>query len=164
MFVRKGIEVKAEGSYEIFKITDDLGLPEDIKIWNRLLQYITVPYKNSEITIFNLHGLYTGGGKGDGIARLEQSRKVSNFMRNHRGSKILCGDFNLNPETESIKIFEEGMVNLIKEKGIVSTRSHIYSGDNKYADYIFTSPDVAVLHFEVLQDTVSDHLPLYIEF
>jgi len=34
----------------------------------------------------------------------------------------------------------------------------------KFADYVFVSPEVTVKDFMVLQDQVSDHLPLWVEF
>ena len=76
----------------------------------------------------------------------------------------MCGDFNLLPNTQSLAILEEGMRNLIKEFGITSTRSELYTKSEKYADYILTSPDIAVHDFKVFSDTISDHLPLMVEF
>lgn len=71
------------------------------------------------------------------------------------------GDFNLLPESESLKKFEEfGLRNLIKEYGITSTRSSLYQKEEKYADYAFVSKDIEVQEFAVLPDEVSDHLPL----
>jgi endonuclease/exonuclease/phosphatase family metal-dependent hydrolase len=56
------------------------------------------------------------------------------------------------------------MKNLIREHNILSTRSSIYTKEDKFADYIFTDPSVHVNQFSVLKDEVSDHLPLYIDF
>jgi endonuclease/exonuclease/phosphatase family metal-dependent hydrolase len=81
-----------------------------------------------------------------------------------KGKKILCGDFNLLPNTESIAMLEKGMKNLVKEYGITSTRSHHYTKEHKFADYIIVSTDIKVANFEVLQEPVSDHLPLLLEF
>ena len=58
------------------------------------------------------------------------------------------------------------MKNLIKENGIKFTRNSRYK-DYKmlpFADYIFISKDIEVTNFEVLQDEVSDHLALLLEF
>lgn len=56
------------------------------------------------------------------------------------------------------------MNNLVKEYKVTSTRTSYYPKQEKFADYIFTSPDVAVKSFAVLQDEVSDHSPLLVEF
>ena len=78
--------------------------------------------------------------------------------------KILCGDFNLLPNTESLAILSEDMKNLVKDFDITSTRSKLYTKPEKFADYILVSPDVSVKKFTVMQDEVSDHLPLLLEF
>ncbi len=71
------------------------------------------------------------------------------------------GDFNVLPETKSIQLLEAaGMRNLVREFGITSTRSPLYTKPEKYADYIFVSKDIEVASFEVLPDVVSDHMAL----
>ena len=72
--------------------------------------------------------------------------------------------FNLKPDTESIQIIENGMNNLITQYDITSTRSNWYTKEERFADYIFTSPEIIIKTFEVLPDVVSDHLPLFLEF
>ena len=56
------------------------------------------------------------------------------------------------------------MKNLIKEYKVTTTRSHFYTKEHKFADYILVSPEIEVKKFEVIQDVVSDHLPLMLEF
>ncbi len=164
MFVKKNIQASSRGVYEIFKLDEDVGLPAGMKNWDRLMQYATVPLGDSNVTVFNLHGFYVGGTKGDTDTRIEQSKRVKAFMDKHPGEKILCGDFNLDPDTNSFRMMGEGLRDLIKENGIESTRSHHYDGEKRWADYVLVSPGVHVEKFEVLQDVVSDHLPLLLEF
>ncbi len=78
--------------------------------------------------------------------------------------KILCGDFNLKPDTESMKILEKDMDNLIKIYKITSTRTSLYPKEEKFADYILTSKEIVLNKFEVLPDEVSDHAPLLLDF
>jgi endonuclease/exonuclease/phosphatase family metal-dependent hydrolase len=55
-------------------------------------------------------------------------------------------------------MFEDfGLKNLIHEYGITSTRTSFYTRENKFADYVFTSPGINVQDFKVLPDEVSDH-------
>ena len=69
------------------------------------------------------------------------------------------------PENKSLKIFEEfGLTNLISKFGIVSTRSKKYTKEVKFADYVFTSNNLEILKFKVLENESSDHLPLLLEF
>ncbi|MCX6712734.1 MAG: endonuclease/exonuclease/phosphatase family protein, partial [Candidatus Vogelbacteria bacterium] len=100
----------------------------------------------------------------DTLERLEQSRKIKAFMDSVDSPKILCGDFNLLPDTESLKIIEGGLRNLIREYGVTSTRTSFYTKPDKFADYVFVSPEIKVVDFKVLPDEVSDHSPLLLEF
>lgn len=118
----------------------------------------------SGITVINVHGLWQEGGKKDTEARIEQSKRIINLAYKTKEGKIICGDFNLKPDTESLRILEQSTTNLIKKFGITSTRSSLYSKPEKFADYILTSPEIKVDHFEVLKDEVSDHLPLLLEY
>ena len=57
------------------------------------------------------------------------------------------------------------MRNLIKESGVTATRPERYFPyPDKFCDYILVDRDIAVKDFRVLQDEVSDHLPLVLDF
>lgn len=129
----------------------------------RNLQYAVVERDGINYTIAHFHGLWDGGGKGDTSERIEQSRMVRQFADGKK-KLILCGDFNLLPDTESLKILEEGMINLIRNYGIETTRSRLYTKPDRFADYALVSPDVCVQRFEVPYVEASDHLPLVLEF
>ncbi len=115
--------------------------------------------------IVNVHGLWQGSIKKDSEARFEQSKRILSLASKVTGKEIICGDFNLEPDTKSIGMIE-GLPtrNLIKEYGITSTRSSHYKKPLRFSDYMLVSPEVDVVDFKVLSDEVSDHLPLYLEF
>ncbi len=113
------------------------------------------------LTVCNFHGLWNGKGKTDTPERLAQSEKILAFLKSLSGDVVLMGDFNLLPDTESIKMLEDaGYKNLIKEYGITSTRTSFYTKSEKFADYAFVSSGVEVTSFRVLPDEVSDHAAL----
>ncbi len=56
------------------------------------------------------------------------------------------------------------MRNLVKEYRVTSTRSQLYKKPDKFADYILVSPEVIVEDFKVLEEEMSDHLPLLLTF
>lgn len=89
---------------------------------------------------------------------------VKEFMDTINLPKILCGDFNLIPDKESIQILEKGMNNLIRLHRINSTRTNLYTKEEKFSDYIFTSYDIKTLSFEIYNEIVSDHAPLSLIF
>ncbi len=130
------------------------------------LQWVKVNHGDRRITIANVHGIWHPSGKHDTPERVQQSKKISRFLRSRQGPRILCGDLNLLPNTRSMRILEDsGFRNLVKEYGVTSTRSkHYLSGRGSFADYILTSAEVRVRDFRVLQDEVSDHLPLLLDF
>ncbi len=121
------------------------------------------------IHIFNFHGSSRPTDKLDNPSRLDASRGIINFMSGKVGPKIIGGDFNLLPETESVLLFEKnGYHNHVMRNNIATTRNHLawdLYPDKKqyYADYVFTSPDVCVQKFSVIANEVSDHLPLILE-
>lgn len=131
--------------------------------------YTHIKYYGCDMHIVNVHGIAQPGHKLDTDIRLRQSEEILNTLQDAKGLKIVGGDFNLLPETESIRMFEQaGYKNLITEYGIETTRNHLawdkHPGDPQmFADYIFVSPDVRVLAFTVPNVEVSDHLPLILQ-
>ena len=162
--VNKNINVIEEGEVFVYK---EKGYVHEKNIGNhaRNIQYVNLKTINGIITVVNFHGLWNGKGKTDSDDRLLQSENIINFLKNISNQIIFCGDFNLLPNTESIKKFEEfGLRNLITEYGIKSTRTSYYTKPEKHADYIFVSHGIKVNDFGVLSDEVSDHLAMYIDF
>lgn len=163
MFVREELPVQGEG--EIFVHQYKGFIPEgDIGHHARNIQYVTTQLGEKIVTVINFHGLWNGQGKNDSEDRINQSQRIIDFLKTLPGEIVLCGDFNLLPDTESIKLFESfGLRNLIKEFGITSTRTSRYTKADKFADYIFISKGLVIKDFKVLPDEVSDHAPLLLE-
>jgi len=168
-YVKKSIKVVSEGTVFTYRNFDEKKLlyHDDFgEYWDlpRNFHYVIIRENGKEFLIANLHGFWKPGAKIDTKESLEQSNKILEFIKSFNGSKIICGDFNLAPNTRSINKLEEELVNLITEYSIYNTRSKFYTRNEKFADYIFVSPDVKVKKFEVLDKHVSDHLPLFIDF
>lgn len=161
MLIHKDIDIICEGDVTIHENNDYIGSGPT---HSRNLQWVKCSSNGQIYTILNVHGLWNGMGKNDSLERIAQSKKIKTFIDSINTPKILCGDFNLKPNTESIKIIKNSMQDLISEYAITSTRSSLYLKEDKFADYIFSSNDVIVKEFKVLQDVVSDHLPLLLEF
>lgn len=162
-FTKHSVSLQEVGEVFVHRSKDSLE-DNDFSTLPRNIQYFRVPYHGGTLTIINFHGLWNGQGKGDSPARLTQSHKLRQFMESCPGPVIVCGDFNLLPDTQSFQIVAEGMRNLVEESGVHSTRSSFYQKPLKFADYILVSPEVEVRSFQVLELEVSDHLPLLLEF
>lgn len=135
---------------------------------------------SKDFLVCNIHGVSLPGDKNDSDERLKQSKLIIDFAKKISLPAIIGGDFNLNPDTKSIKMFETaGYRDLIKEYKIKATRNHFaweqaerhlkekgweFFGEQPFADYVFTSPEVKVKDFEVPYMEISDHLPLILEF
>ncbi len=136
----------------------------------RILQWLKCQCEGKIFFVINVHGLWNGHGKTDTPDRIKQSECIRDFLSRLEAPFILCGDFNLKPDTESLRIIEAsvpGLKNWIALSKTSSTRSIFYPKPEKFADYIFSSSGIQVNHFEVLngeKDQVSDHLPLYLDF
>lgn len=169
IFLQK--EVAADSNGDIMIYGEKNGIQDgDPASYPCNMQYVRFRHAGKDYTLAHLHGTAYPGSKGDTDARLAQSQRIIDFLAGEKGEKILGGDFNLMPDTESIRMIERaGMRNLITEYGITSTRSTLSYGqylahDRQYfADYAFVSSGVAVQRFSVPQIEVSDHLPLILE-
>ena len=161
IFIKKEITVLAEGDINIY---DNPHYSGRGPAHSRILQWLKCQVNDQIYAILNVHGLWNGMGKTDTPDRMAQSRRIKDFVDSVATPKILCGDFNLRPDTESVKILEKDMQNLIQIYNVNSTRTSFYPKEEKFADYIFTSPEIFVNKFSVLPDEVSDHAPLLLDF
>jgi endonuclease/exonuclease/phosphatase family metal-dependent hydrolase len=130
-----------------------------------LAQVVDLKLAGEILRIVNYHGVPRPGDKQDTPERIMQSERILDLVADRSVRTIVVGDFNLMPDTRSVKMFEEaGFRNLVMEFEVRTTRSTLtkYHGtpeQQNYADYIFTK-GVNVDAFEVLPDEVSDHLAL----
>lgn len=150
-------------------ILEGIRSSNDNQFREKILQYCEVSVGGKDIVIGNFHGHWKRGfGKGDCGERFLQSRNLINFVNSQACPVILCGDFNLDLDTESVCMIEKetGMRNLIRDYQITDTRTRLYpqSKPSRFADYVFVSPEVEVIDFHVMSDVISDHAPLYLEF
>ncbi len=161
VFIKKDIEIIEQGSTLIHDNPEYTGIGPTHP---RVLQWLKCKINDQLYTIINIHGLWNGKGKTDTSERIIQSQRIRAFIDSVTNTKIVCGDFNLRPDTESLAIIEKGLINLIKQYNITSTRTSFYNKEEKFADYILTSPEIKINDFKVLKDEVSDHSPLLLDF
>lgn len=161
MFIKKKLDVLAEGEISIHENPHYKGRGPTHR---RNLQWVKCKLHDKIYTLINVHGLWNGKGKTDCPERLAQSQKIRAFMDSIETPKILSGDLNLRPDTQSLKMLAQGMQNLIQIHNVPSTRTRLYTKKEPFADYILASPEVNIHAFEVLNEEVSDHSPLLVEF
>lgn len=161
IFIKKDIQLLNEGEIIIHENPD---YPGQGPKHQRNLQWAECSFEHKKYVIINTHFLWNGAGKSDSEDRIQQSKRVKDFLDSLSVPKVLCGDFNLRPDTESIKILEKDMSNLVTDYKISSTRTNLYPKAERFADYVLTSKDIVVQNFKVLPDEVSDHAALWVQF
>jgi len=164
IFLKKGINLVASGEVMLYE-NPEFDHNDPNADHDRKMQWMHIQTGRKDVMVMNVHGHWDSRGRDDTPNRLQQSQIINDFIESvGLTPKIMVGDFNLNAHTESIKLLEKNFTNLIAKNGITSTRTVLYTGDDKHSDYIFVSPEVLVEDFKVLPDVVSDHAPLYLQF
>lgn len=165
VFIRNTVEVENISTFLLLSAEElsHLKMDDGSQYYPRIVQMLEL--RNPHLIVCNFHGVH-GSHKKETPERTLQTARLLEVLGKHAGPKILVGDFNLNPDTESIARLEAQGRNLVKEGGFTTTRSSYYTKREHipFADYAFVSPDLQVSRFEVLPDEVSDHLPLLLEF
>lgn len=142
-------------------ITDFDILDTDYNV--RSLQHVTVECDGKQLHILNHHGHHVPHHKDGDEETMRQCQMIVDYIEKLEGQIVLCGDFNLKPESESLELINDKLVNHAKDRGVLTTRTPL-TQKTEVCDYIFTSKEIEVQDFQVLEDIASDHKALIIEF
>ena len=135
-----------------------------LPIYNiRAFQHVQVDIDGTSLHILNHHGHHIDAHKLGDDETMRQIALILGYCKNLKGALILCGDFNLSPESSSIKLLDEHFRNLSVEYGLKTTRSRL-THKNEVCDYIFVNDGIKVNGF-IMDDTIiSDHNALILDF
>lgn len=117
------------------------------------------------VWVVQVHGLRDPIGKTDTPARRRQAERLAELVRRTREPHdlvIVCGDFNLLPESETFSVLAEvGLTDLV---GMADTRTSHYRKPVRHASYMLVSDTTAVKRFEIMAEPeVSDHRALILD-
>lgn len=123
---------------------------------------------NRVVGVTHMHGVRDLNGKMETPERALQARRLLDLSRRvtEPGDfKIICGDFNVEPTSETLSILRDaGMTELVTAGSLDGTRTSHYKKKGRFADYMLVSEKQAVKRFAVVRDPeVSDHCPLVLE-
>lgn len=167
IFINKRHKVLNSGSIYIYG-NERTKIAENFQNEPKIMQFVEVEAGGHKLLVCNAHGKWHAGDKLDSPDRLKQSEIIRTFLTERQGAKILCGDFNLMPDTESIRMLGRVLSDLIQEYKITNTRNEIswnkYHDRQSFADFTFVSREIKVSAFEVPYNLVSDHLPMILGF
>ncbi|MFH0772941.1 MAG: endonuclease/exonuclease/phosphatase family protein [bacterium] len=122
--------------------------------------------QGKKIRILNYHGVWTRHKQGNKMS-LSANKIINELALKAEGEVIICGDFNLFPDTPSMNVFEKNFTSLVNVHNIRTTRpstNELHASKRNVVDYILVSKGIRVKQFEVIESNVSDHLPLVLDF
>ena len=132
----------------------------------RAVLVVDLIINDKPVRVLNYHGIWTRGKLGNDKT-LAACQKINTLALETKGEVIICGDFNLFPDTPSMKLFEGNFTSLVDKFNIKTTRpvsNELNGSDRNVVDFVWVSKGIKVKNFEVLDSDVSDHLPLILEF
>jgi endonuclease/exonuclease/phosphatase family metal-dependent hydrolase len=130
-----------------------------------LLQHAKIDVDGKMVNDLNYHGCFIMGTKTGNKITESHSRKILKYMNSlDQGEQIiLSGDFNLTPNSDSLRIIGREYTDLILRNRIRTTRNEL-SIPKEPVDNIFVNRQVKVKSLKVPKVYVSDHLPLIMTF
>lgn len=145
------------------KVTDWSKWPKE---QSQAVQVVDLELLSSKkLRVLNYHGIWTKEKIGN-KETLEACKKINQLATEVNYPTIIVGDFNLFPDTLSMKVFDK-FISLVNEYNIQTTRpktNELSYLRRNVIDYILVSKDIKVNSFEVLDSNASDHLPLILDF
>lgn len=147
---------------KIIKVTDWSRWPE---IQSKAIQVADLQLPNSELRVINYHGIWTKEKVGN-QKTLKACQKINQLAKEVDYPVIITGDFNLFPDTESMRVFKD-FISLIDKYQIQTTRpknNELNHLKRNVVDYILINQGIKVNFFQILDSDVSDHLPLILDF
>jgi|GEM_PF-778302 len=132
----------------------------------RAVEVVDLQIGESRLRVLNYHGIWSKDKHGTEKTK-KACEQIKDLALEVPYPAIICGDFNLFPNTPSIQVFEDDFKNLINDYHIQSTRpqsNELSNMERNVVDYVFVKKNISVKSFQVKRINVSDHLPLICEF
>jgi endonuclease/exonuclease/phosphatase family metal-dependent hydrolase len=134
---------------------------EDYNI--RAFQHTVIVINGKKLNLINHHGHHIDEHKLGDSETERQVSQIIDYIQGLDGAVILCGDFNLSPESQSIKLIEASLENMSTKYSLNTTRSNL-TYKKEVCDYIFVNDQIKVNNFAMDTTIISDHNALIIDF
>jgi endonuclease/exonuclease/phosphatase (EEP) superfamily protein YafD len=170
-FVRRTVPLADVVMRQVYRPADVHERGSAIISPRKLISVRIGPPELPPLTVVNYHGMWRSTGKRDSPERTEEMRSLIGILQAFDGPLVLAGDLNLDPDTDAILMLSEeaSLKSLIDTRTVAGTRTPLYRHKKNsavmspYADYLFVR-DVSGFSFGVMDDVVSDHTPLMLNF
>lgn len=139
---------------------------DSLKEEGRPVQVTDTIINGQKIRVLNYHGIWSRDKIGNKKTEVA-CKKIFKLASQVSYPVIICGDFNLFPDSYSMKILNDNFISLVDQYHIKTTRPVSNELSNKkrnVVDYVFISKGIKVKDFQVVDNNVSDHLPLIVDF
>ena len=126
-----------------------------------------VEFKNPGITIINHHGYHEKDPLGSNDSLLSIQKRLQKNLKTILPAELVCGDFNLKAESPALKpLYDLQLSSLTAKHGIKNTLSGMFRVKNieVACDHIFINKYIKEVNFSMLDDIISDHKALVLEF
>lgn len=147
--------------YDIPYGEEDESKTDDFSRQPRNLQYVELSLKDRTLHVFNTQGIWGFDGL-DNQRRLKMADTIVNII-NSKEPSILCGDLNVDQNTETIAKIERKLKNVFSRE-LQSTFNMEIKKEGGFSkavvDMIFVSQDIKVFDHYCPSVSISDHLSL----
>lgn len=130
---------------------------------SRNAQVVTLDIGGQPLHIANHHGYWEPNPVGS-EKTVKAMQVLADAVRKLDGPLLVAGDLNVDPGTPAMRVFDDWLEDLTGSHGVTNTLSTLGKLQGVAPDHILVSSDVRVKDFRVLDDLVSDHKALVIEF
>jgi len=125
--------------------------------------HAVINLEGKSCNILTHHGYWIPEHKNGNEETMRQIKQLVDYISNLSGPVILSGDFNLAPDSDSLKILNEKLTNLSLQYRLKTTRTQLTT-KTEVCDYIFVNNEVKIQNFTASDELVSDHKALILEF
>ncbi|MFZ1249188.1 MAG: endonuclease/exonuclease/phosphatase family protein [Candidatus Saccharimonadales bacterium] len=154
--------LKRETSFTHGQFQPDMTVA-DFEPNTRNFQLVTIKTPLGQVHVCNHHGYWEARPEGS-AKTYEAMQIVATALRRVEGPLLFAGDLNINPNAETMGLFGSFLKNQTATHGITNTLSPLGKVQNVACDHILTNEQVTVQGFRVLDEIVSDHKALVVEF
>lgn len=129
---------------------------------NAQIVLATLP-NGRKMYIVNHHGYWepTPDGSAASVAAMQI---VADRIKDLDGPIVFAGDLNVNPHTATMRLFDGVLEDLLVTHGVTNTISQLGKVQGIACDHVLVNNRVQVHNLRVLDDLVSDHKAVVLEF
>lgn len=96
--------------------------------------------------------------------RLQQVQALLQITREISGPMIITGDFNADMNDGAMRLLREHFINIQELSGLKQGSLRLRDGKiGSLIDYIFITPEFSLLNYQIVDNYISDHLPVIAE-